>query len=110
MLDDGETDWKLVGISVDDPVAEKVNDIGDVERHFPGLLTATHEWFRIYKIPTGKPANTFAFNGEFKDAQFAYKIIDENHEAWQKLIKTPNSPLNTLVNLCLLEWGRGGGG
>lgn len=28
---------------------------------------ATNEWFRIYKIPTGKPPNQFAFDGEAKD-------------------------------------------
>jgi len=32
-----------------------------------GLLQATNEWFRIYKIPTGKPENQFAFNGEAKN-------------------------------------------
>ena len=29
-------------------------------------LQATYEWFRIYKIPTGKPPNEFAFHGEAK--------------------------------------------
>jgi inorganic pyrophosphatase len=33
----------------------------------PGQLAATNEWFRIYKIPDGKPENTFAFNGEAKN-------------------------------------------
>ena len=28
---------------------------------------ATVNWFRIYKMPTGKPPNQFAFNGEAKD-------------------------------------------
>ena len=30
-------------------------------------LQATREWFRIYKMPTGKPENKFAFDGKFKD-------------------------------------------
>merc|ERR1712000_317314 len=34
---------------VDDPLAPKLNDVEDVERHLPGLLRATNEWFRIYK-------------------------------------------------------------
>lgn len=33
----------------------------------PGFLKATHEWFMIYKVPDGKPRNTFAFGGEFKN-------------------------------------------
>jgi inorganic pyrophosphatase len=42
-------------------------DIEDVEKHLPGLVRATNEWFRIYKIPDGKPENVFAFSGEAKN-------------------------------------------
>ena len=35
---------------------------------------ATVEWFKIYKMPDGKPENKFAFDGEFKDADFAHKV------------------------------------
>ena len=31
----------------------------------PGMLEATRDWFRIYKFPTGKPMNEFAYNGEY---------------------------------------------
>lgn len=48
-----------------------------MEKHFPGLLKASVEWFKIYKIPDGKPENQFAFNGEAKNSVFAHKIIDE---------------------------------
>lgn len=44
------------------------------------------EWFKIYKIPDGKPENQFAFNGEPKPADFAQKIVAEVHEYWKKLI------------------------
>lgn len=54
LLDEGETDWKVLVIDVNDPLAPKLNDIEDVERHLPGLIRATNEWFRIYKIPDGK--------------------------------------------------------
>lgn len=54
-----------------------MNDISDVEKHFPGLLKASVEWFKIYKIPDGKPENQFAFNGEAKNAAFATNIVKE---------------------------------
>lgn len=40
MIDEGELDWKIVAISLDDPRASLVNDADDVEKHFPvsGLL------------------------------------------------------------------------
>lgn len=86
MIDEGETDWKVVVIDTKDPMAIKLNgilflrfdlnrfclstiyiDIDDVKKHYPGLLDATRHWFEIYKIPDGKDKNVFAFNGECKD-------------------------------------------
>ncbi len=32
MIDDGELDWKVIAIRADDPLAEKLNDVEDVER------------------------------------------------------------------------------
>jgi inorganic pyrophosphatase len=46
LLDEGETDWKVIVVDVQDPLASKLNDIEDVERHLPGLVRATNEWFR----------------------------------------------------------------
>ena len=54
MIDEGETDWKLFAIDVNDPLAEKINDISDIEREMPGFIDATVEWFKIYKMPDGK--------------------------------------------------------
>ena len=74
LIDEGETDWKLIAIDVNDPLAPQLSDINDVEKHMPGFLKATVEWFRIYKIPDGKPENQFAFNGEAKDREFAHRV------------------------------------
>ena len=38
MIDEGELDWKIVAISLDDPKAALVNDVDDVEKHFPVCL------------------------------------------------------------------------
>ncbi|KAI8067851.1 inorganic pyrophosphatase-like protein [Gongronella butleri] len=87
MIDEGETDWKVLAIDVNDPLASKVNDVSDVEQHFPGLVDATRHWFKIYKVPDGKPENQFAFGGECKDKAYASTIVQETHEAWKKLIR-----------------------
>lgn len=92
LLDDGETDWKIIAIDVKDPHAAKVNDIEDVERHFPGLLRATNEWFRIYKIPDGKPENQFAFSGEAKNKAYALDIVEQCQEAWNGLVSGKVDP------------------
>ncbi|KAL2219375.1 inorganic pyrophosphatase [Thermoascus aurantiacus ATCC 26904] len=96
LLDEEETDWKVIVIDVNDPLAPKLNDIEDVERHLPGLLRATNEWFRIYKIPDGKPENQFAFSGECKNKKYAMEVIRECHDAWEKLMagKTQRGEIN----------------
>jgi len=86
MIDDGETDWKVIVIDVTDPLAPQLNSLEDVERTMPGFLSDTREWFRIYKMPDGKPENKFAFNGEFKDADFAHGIIKETNTFWKQLV------------------------
>ncbi|KVI10888.1 Inorganic pyrophosphatase, partial [Cynara cardunculus var. scolymus] len=52
MIDEGELDWKIVAISLDDPRASL------------GTLMAIRDWFRDYKIPDGKPANKFGLGNK----------------------------------------------
>ncbi|VDM98202.1 unnamed protein product [Thelazia callipaeda] len=100
LIDEGETDWKIVAIDSKDKMANEVNCIGDVEKHFPGLLKASYEWFRNYKIPTGKPPNQFGFDGLFKDADFAHDIVQETHKFWKQLMKQQSPLLNTETRTC----------
>ncbi|XP_053513022.1 inorganic pyrophosphatase 2, mitochondrial isoform X3 [Artibeus jamaicensis] len=86
LIDQGETDWKLIAINVNDPEASKFNDIDDVKKYKPGYLEATLNWLRFYKVPEGKPENQFAFNGEFKNKAFALEVIKSAHECWKALL------------------------
>lgn len=111
MLDEGETDWKIFAVDVNDPLASKLNDVADLEVVCPGLVEATRTWFRIYKIPDGKPANGFAFDGAVKDRAFAMQVISEVHAMWRQLI-TGEVPAETkdynisIVNQCCHEGPR----
>lgn len=88
LLDDNETDWKIMVIDIKDEMADQINDIGDVEKVYPGLVENAVRWFRDYKVPDNKPKNNFALNGEFKNADFAKSIIKSGHESWKNLMKT----------------------
>ncbi|GMP38735.1 hypothetical protein CsSME_00009875 [Camellia sinensis var. sinensis] len=92
MLDEGELDWKIVAISLDDPRASLVNNIDDVEKHLPGTLTAIRNWFRDYKIPDGKPANKFGLGNKAANKDYALKVISETNESWAKLVKRSVPP------------------
>ncbi|SCU78582.1 LAMI_0A05116g1_1 [Lachancea mirantina] len=98
MIDDGELDWKVIVIDAEDPLSKQVNSLKDVETHFPNLLSSTREWFRNYKIPAGKPPNTFAYGGAYRDFPETLSIIQGCHDSWKRLLfmenqnsKTPNA-------------------
>ena len=40
MIDDGETDWKVVTINVDDERAGQIEDVDDIEQVMPGTISA----------------------------------------------------------------------
>ena len=105
LLDEGETDWKVIVIDVRDPLASRMNDIEDVERQLPGLIRATNEWFRIYKIPDGKPENNFAVSGEAKNKKYATEIIHECHEAWRRLIMGESPAKTASYDLSMCAFG-----
>jgi len=82
LIDEGETDWKIIAIDVRDPEASKIDSLEDVEKLRPGYLKDLHDWFRDYKIPDGKPPNNFAFEGKGKDRAFALEVVEEGHRQW----------------------------
>jgi len=98
MIDEGETDWKIITIDVNDPKADQVNDADDIERVFPGKLKQVFEFLRDYKIPDGKPANVFAFNGALKNKAFALHIVDETNGEWNKLVHGQTGSSIQIVN------------
>ncbi|SCU89024.1 LAME_0E01970g1_1 [Lachancea meyersii CBS 8951] len=87
MIDQGELDWKILVIDTKDPLAPQVHNLNDVETHFPKVLESTRSWFRNYKIPTGKPANEFAFSGQYRGISETLSVIEECHESWRKLLR-----------------------
>uniref|UniRef100_A0A8C9UT54 inorganic diphosphatase n=1 Tax=Spermophilus dauricus TaxID=99837 RepID=A0A8C9UT54_SPEDA len=103
LIDEGETDWKLIAINANDPEASKFHDIDDVRKFKPGYLEATINWLTYYKVPEGKPENKFAFNGEFKNKAFALEVIKSTHECWKAMLmkKCDRGAINcTNVQVC----------
>ena len=82
MIDDGETDWKVFTIRIDDPLASKLNDLEDLEREVPGAVSALREWLRVYKIPEGKPLNAFSHDEKAQPKAYALKVIADTHASW----------------------------
>lgn len=85
MIDDGELDWKLIGIKTSDALAAELNDIDDVETKCPGTISGIREWFRWYKTPDGKPLNAFGYDEVALNKAHALEVIEETHTAWKNL-------------------------
>lgn len=89
MIDDGELDWKLLAISQDHILAEKLNSPEDVQRELPGLLPQLKNWLRDYKLPMGKPQNQFGFESQgfngWLSQEKAWEVVEECHDRWKLL-------------------------
>lgn len=85
LLDEGETDWKILAVNAADEKAGLVNDIADVEAHYPGIVDNVREWFRVYKTAEGKGLNEYAFDGKALDRDFAMQVIANTNSSWAKL-------------------------
>jgi len=91
MVDEGETDWKVIGIDINDPLADKLENSDSIEKVMPNLLNKIFMFLRDYKIPDGKPQNRFAFNGKPISKELTSEIINDGHMEWKKLFNHENN-------------------
>ena len=90
MIDDGETDWKVVVINTSDYLAAKLNSMDDVRTFMPNAAECLHAWLRDYKSKSGQ-VNTFGFDGEYQDVKYAESVIEETHEFWKEMLRKKGS-------------------
>ncbi|KAF7701639.1 Inorganic pyrophosphatase [Cucumispora dikerogammari] len=92
LIDDGETDWKVLAIDVRDVLCDKLNDATDIEKYMPGLIKQTIFFFESYKTVDGKPKNTFYKNGDVMSVKETLAIINHAHSSWEKMEKCSTEP------------------
>lgn len=83
MIDEGEMDWKIIAININDPISAQINNITDVNKHFPGKIDDIIAWFKFYKVPDGKPVNFFEFEEKPLTQNKSVEIIKECHDSWK---------------------------
>lgn len=94
MLDGGETDWKILAVRADDPLAARVDCVADALRTPVAVLRladAVRDWFRLYKVPEGKGENAFAFEGRWLGRDTALDIIADTHAQYERLLAQPRA-------------------
>lgn len=83
MVDDGETDWKMIVADVKDPATQHMKDINDVPVE---KINELREWFRMYKTAEGKGENQFGMDEKAMDSKFSQNVLDGTYNDWVKLV------------------------
>ncbi|KAJ7750221.1 inorganic diphosphatase [Mycena metata] len=89
--DEGILRWTLLVVDITDPLAGRLHNVDQLERECPGMITATKEWFRLYKLPDGKEQNTIELDGKVKGRDYAREIVRAAHEAWRNVVTASTS-------------------
>lgn len=84
LIDEGETDHKIICIAVSDPDAARINSMSELDVFKPGTTAKLIDWLKRYKTSDGKPENSLAQELPTTQGE-ALSIIQETHERWQAL-------------------------
>ena len=84
LIDEGETDHKILCIALTDPLSSTVHSMDDLERAKPGTLDLLRDWLKRYKTTDGKPVNSLASETP-RSVTEALEVIAEVSVRWQRL-------------------------
>lgn len=85
MIDNNETDWKVIGINIKDKKSAEYNNIKDVPF---GVIETIYDFLLNYKTSEGKGQNEF-YKQIIWDRGETMMIIEELHESWRALCEMP---------------------
>jgi len=85
LVDEGETDHKLLVVRVSDDKYRDVRSVRDLERLRPGVTARLVDWLKNYKTSDGKAANTFS-QEEPTSAAEAARVVQQVHGAYRSLL------------------------
>jgi 3'-phosphoadenosine 5'-phosphosulfate synthase len=85
LIDEGETDHKILAIRQSDPRFNSVHSMADLEQHQPGVTARLVDWLKNYKTSDGKPQNRLA-SDEPNTPQQAVEIIEQVSGFYERLM------------------------
>ena len=84
LIDEGETDHKIIAIRADDPDFNRITDIATLDAVKPGIVAKLIDWLKMYKTSDGKPENSLSSEVPTSKTE-AVSIINECNDRWIKL-------------------------
>ena len=103
LIDEGETDHKILCIALTDQDAPRIHSLEDLERIKPGRVGRLKDWLKRYKTSDGKPENTLASETP-KTVSQAMGVIEETHLRWKALCGHDGTALSSLSSKTLKFW------
>jgi inorganic pyrophosphatase len=85
LLDGEHFDWKIIAIAADTKLAAQLNDLDDLRRLHPGVVSGIEEFFRWYDFPDTKRPNQYA--GAILGSDDTQTLIQTAHVEWSKLYR-----------------------
>ena len=86
LLDEGETDHKIIALRSDDKHFAEINDMSDLEKYRPGVNARLIDWLLNYKTSDGKPQNKLSQMEPTSPGE-AVQIIGEVSRFYDDLVK-----------------------
>ena len=86
LIDEGETDHKIIVLRSDDPHFSSINSVQDLDRVRPGTIKMLVDWMKMYKTSDGKGINTLESDTP-TTADEAKLLIQETHDMYTGLKK-----------------------
>ena len=103
LIDEGETDHKILCIALTDKDASAIFTLDDLERIKPGHVDRLRDWLKRYKTSDGKSENRLASETPKTQAQ-ALQVIEETHSRWLSLCGKDGTSLMSLSSKAADFW------
>ncbi|KAI2502520.1 PUA-like domain [Fragilaria crotonensis] len=103
LIDEGETDHKVLCIALTDKDAPSIHNMDDLERVKPGTLLRLLDWLKRYKTSDGKGENALASDSP-KTVAETLAVITETHNRWRSLCGHDGTSLSSLSSKTKSFW------
>ena len=103
LIDEGETDQKILCIALSDKDANEIYTLEDLERVKPGHIDRLRDWLKRYKTSDGKAENNLASETP-KSQTEALAVIQDTHDRWRSLCGKDGSSLGSLTSKASEFW------
>ena len=67
LIDEGETDHKIIALRISDSRASRINDMKDLEEHIPGLTAKLVDWLKMSSNTVSAISCPLVFNSVWDD-------------------------------------------